>query len=384
MTPKQRVICTLNHKEPDRIPWGEHSIDYNIYELILGRESLCHAKMKEDLAYREGRRDEIVESYKRDIVDLALALEMDILTVGSVPGREYRPKPLIKTGENSYTNEYGTNFMYSETTQDLLEIPVTTAFYKYDITMEEMEQKIADLSAVPIDEDHAISEYEVINHVVEKLGDTHFIIAPVNGIEWPRFGADDEESWINLYTYPEICRKIAQLQCMQTIRELQRLKHTGVDGILSVGDLGHTNNLPASPDLYKEIQFDFHKEIYAECKRLGLYVMRHCCGHVWPLINEIADYNDAYEGIQSLAGMDIKALKEAVGDRLTLWGGILHENIHSKTPYEIRKDAEYAFKSAGKDGGYIIGSSHSLTIGATYENIMEMKRVRDELGVYPL
>ena len=32
MLPRERVFAALEHREPDRIPWGEHSIDYNVYE----------------------------------------------------------------------------------------------------------------------------------------------------------------------------------------------------------------------------------------------------------------------------------------------------------------------------------------------------------------
>jgi hypothetical protein len=31
-----------------------------------------------------------------------------------------------------------------------------------------------------------------------------------------------------------------------------------------------------------------------------------------------------------------------------------------------------------------MGSSHSLSVGATRENILEMKRCRDEWGIYPI
>jgi len=81
MTPKERVYTTLNHKEPDIIPWGEHAIDYTIYEMVLGRESFVRAKIKETKALWEGRRDEVVSSYKRDLIDLSDALGLDIINV---------------------------------------------------------------------------------------------------------------------------------------------------------------------------------------------------------------------------------------------------------------------------------------------------------------
>ena len=51
---------------------------------------------------------------------------------------------------------------------------------------------------------------------------------------------------------------------------------------------------------------------------------------------------------------------------------------------DIRDDARYAFKHAAPGGGFIMGSSHSLAVDARKENILEMKRCRDEWGVYPI
>ena len=220
--------------------------------------------------------------------------------------------------------------------------------------------------------------------MVKELGKSHFIITPINGIEWPRFGETEEDSWVNLLASPEICKKIAEYQYLGTLRELERIAASGVDGVLSVGDLGNTTNLAASPALYEEIVLPYHKKIYAACKERGLYVLRHCCGHVWPIISYLADNIDAYEGIQEYAGMDIGRLKERVGERLCLWGGVLHEHIHGGTPEQVRKDVQRSFCAAGKGGGLIMGSSHSLTVGATYENIMAMKDAREVYGYYPI
>ena len=77
MLPRERVFAALEHREPDRIPWGEHSIDYNVYEDILGRKTLVQAKMRTTQAYWDGRRDEVVESYKRDRLDLIRAVLLD-------------------------------------------------------------------------------------------------------------------------------------------------------------------------------------------------------------------------------------------------------------------------------------------------------------------
>jgi uroporphyrinogen decarboxylase len=82
--------------------------------------------------------------------------------------------------------------------------------------------------------------------------------------------------------------------------------------------------------------------------------------------------------------MDIARLKREVGRQLCLWGGIWHEHIILGNRRDIRNDARYAFGNAAPGGGYIMGSTHSLAVDAKVENILQMKRCRDEWGVYPI
>ena len=130
--------------------------------------------------------------------------------------------------------------------------------------------------------------------------------------------------------------------------------------------------------------YPVHKAYVKEAHKHGLKVLKHCCGHIWPVIDEIAELYDAYEAIQGSAGMDIKKLKERVGDKICLWGGIMHENIIMGTPEDIRNDARYAFTHAAPGGGFIMGSTHSLAVDAKVENILEMKKCRDKWGAYPI
>jgi len=382
MLPRERVQITLEHREPDRIPWGEHFIDYNVYEDILGRETFVHAKMKETQALWDGARDEVVESYKRDIPDLIRALEMDIVHAYRVPPKGYRPEPMEKLDENTYRDSNGNLYRVSSTTYDLMPYRRNPASY-VPPTVESIERRIEQLENAP-PEDPNDSRWELVHHLVREMKETHYIVLLCGDLEWPRFGATEEESWMNLVLQPEICRKLAELRGRQMVREVRLYAQMGVDAIMPSGDLGSSTALMASPELYREMVYPHHKAQVEEAHRLGLKVLKHCCGHTWPIIDELAELYDAYEGIQASAGMDIKALKERVGDRLCLWGGIWHEHIIYGTPEDILQDARYSFTHAAPGGGFIMGSSHSLAVGAKIENILAMKRCRDEWGTYPI
>ena len=382
MTPKERVIAALEHREPDRIPWGEHYIDYNVYEDILGRETFVHAKLRETQALWDGRRDEVVESYKKDHPDLMRALGMDIVPVNGVPAKDEQQKPMEKIDEKTYRDEGGNLYHVSATTHQLMSYKRNTENYVAP-TLEGIQEQIDKLDEQPLG-DPTDSRWELVNHVVEEMGDTHFIMLLCGDVAFPTFGPTAEESWMNLVLEPEICKKLAELSGRRVIRDVKFYAQLGVDGIMPCGDLGSSTGLLASPDIYREMVYPWNKAHVEEAHRHGLKVLKHCCGRTWDIIDELAEVYDAYEGIQASGGMDIKKLKERVGDQLCLWGGIWHEHIIAGDVEDITNDARYSFEYAGPGGGYIMGSTHSLAVDAKKENVLEMKRARDEWGNYPI
>jgi hypothetical protein len=382
MNPRDRVYAALEHREPDRIPWGEHSIDYNVYEDILGRETLVQAKMRTTLAYWDGRRDDVVASLKRDRLDLIRALEMDIVFVNRVPPVGYQPTPMERLDEITYRNEQGDLYHVSATTHDLMPYWRNPDAYVAP-TLDSVQEQIDRLDEEPLPgpED---SVWEFVRHAVDEMGNTHFTMLLCGDVGFPGFGATEEEFWMSLLLEPEICYKLAELQGKRLLRQIPIFAQLGVDGIMPCGDLGHSQGMLASPEIYRKMVYPWHKAMSGLAHAHGLKILKHCCGQVWPVIHELAEVYDAYEGIQASGGMDVRRLKEEVGDRLCLWGGIWHEHIILGTPQDIRDDARYAFQHAAPGGGYIMGSTHSLAVDAKRENILEMKRCRDEWGVYPI
>jgi len=383
LTPKERVLAALEHREPDRIPWGEHSIDYNVYEDILGRPTLVQAKFRETLAWWEGRRDEIIECTKRDRLDLIRALEMDIVFVSRCAGKGYKPDPLEKLDEETYRDKGGNIYHVSATTHDLM-------LYQ-NVQPPAQPPKMADLEAQlekaqkdPIGTPDE-SEWEVVRHAVREMGKTHFIMVFSPDIGFTSFGNSDEERFMNMALYPEESAMLTKIAGTWMVRALDQYQGLGIDGIMPPGDLGSSTGMLASPRWYREHIWPWHKAYCDKAHSMGLKVLKHCCGNVNDVVEDLASAGyDAYEGIQHSGGMDLKDLKPRVGGRMTLWGGIWHEHIILGSIDDIRRDARYAFTHAAPGGGFIMGSSHSLAVDAKKENILEMKRLRDTWGVYPM
>jgi len=374
------VFKTLNHQEPDIIPWGEHWIDYNVYEDILGRESFVHAKMKETKAWWEGQDREILASYKRDTVDLAEALGLDIVTVQILGKGRVSMKQLNK---NTYEDLKGNIFRVSSVTHDLMPYRLNPNSYTPP-TLESIEKEIDKIDREGVKKPDNW-QWEMVKHVVKKMKSTHFITCLAPDIGFPSFGQNDEEFYLNLALHPEMHAKLAELAGKKAIAMLKYYAEEGIDGLIPCADYGSSKALLASPKIFVEHVFPWLKAYCNEAHRLGMKVLKHCCGRTW----EIFDYfikagYDAYESIQPTAGMDIKLLKEKYGDRITLWGGVSNENLIGGKPKDVEADACYAIRYAAPGGGFIYGASHSLAVGASVENILTMKEWRRRFGTYPI
>lgn len=381
MLQRERVYAALNHTEPDRIPWGEHLIDFNVYEALLGRKSYVNSHFYQQKAIWDGARDEVVEHYKRDLPDLADALELDIVTLpGPFPEKGEVVEPMQQVDETTFKNDRGDIYKVSGTCW-LLPYEMNREAY-VEPTIESIEANIQEVEDNPYDV--SSSAWELHRYIVEKMKGTHFIAGLGGGLEFPRFGCTPADEWISLIEKPDVCRKLQEYNLKRSIRLIHAYAELGLDGIIPCGDLGNNRNLSAHPDLYLDMVYPAQKAQSLAAKAAGLKILLHCCGHTWPIVDYIAEVYDAYEAIQASAGMDICDLKRRIGSQTTLWGGIMHEHLNGGTIEDIREDARHSFPCAAPGGGFILGSSHSLAVGANMDNVREMKRLRDEWGEYPI
>jgi len=383
LLPRERVRKALAHEEPDLVPWGEHSIDYNIYEMVLGRETWVQAKFKETRGLWEGRRDEIVASYKRDLPDLAEALGFDIITVGLAPSAHHQPQPLEQIDAVTFGDGRGNLWRISSTTHDLMPYRIRTDNYPVP-TVEQLQEQIdrIDSEGLPKPDD---SCWEILRHVVAQKKATHWINTCVGGMGFPTFGPTDEEAYLNLALHPELHAKLAELNAKRNMAALPWYAEEGVDSVMPCGDLGSSTGLLANPKILEEHVAPWWKEYIRRAHALGLTVIKHCCGCIWEALPLIVEAGfDGYEGIQASGSMDMKRLKERYGDRLTLWGGVWNEHLILGKPEDIEADARYAIRWGAPGGGFIYGASHSLAVGTKPENLEKMKECREKYGVYPI
>ncbi len=384
MLPRERVAKTLNFEEPDLVPWGEHSIDYTTYEMVLGRESLVQGKMKQTRAMWEGRRDEVVASYARDIPDLVEALGMDIVTIGMSPAKGAQDTPMKQLDHETFEDGGGNLYRISKTTHDLCMYKINKSRPYQPPTVEQLQEQIDRLDATPLQRPDD-SVWEAARAAMDRLKTTHWFNICIGDIGFPMIGRDDEERYLNMALHPELHAKLTELSAKHVIRQLPLYAEMGYDSVMPCGDLGSSTGLLASPQILREHVVYWWQQYTAAAKALGLRVLKHCCGCVWEAMDCMIEGGyEGYEGIQASGGMDMKRLKELYGDQLVLWGGVWNEHLILGTPADIESDVRYAIRWGAPGGGFILGATHSLAVGTKFENLMTMKEMRERYGGYPI
>lgn len=391
MKSKERMLAVLNGEVPDQVPTGELGVDYPITEYVLGRRTYYRAKYREKSALWAGKRDEVVASQKRDLVDLAQTLKWDWLPVFLTyrAGHDYAPASFID--ETTWKDGYNRTWKYSPITEDILcvEMPPPD-----DTSIEVLRE--------PFSPDE--SELELVRHVVKTLGDSHFIVGrtaielrdaapvmgrgPVDGTIPEAYGGlmmDMVDFSLRLIDDPKFIKRLLAAATDRAIEVALSLVEAGVDAIIMDSDYCHQTGPWVSPGHFEEIIFPLLKKQVDAIHSVGAYVIKHTDGNTWPILDMVvASGIDGLHGIQPSAGMDLAKLKEKYGSRVALFGAVEGQFLINGRPDEIRRLVQSQIMSAGPEGGYVLTSGNSVQLGASPENYLTMLETLRAFGRYPL
>lgn len=150
-----------------------------------------------------------------------------------------------------------------------------------------------------------------------------------------------------------------------------------VDIILFGDDLGMQSGPQISPQMYREVFKPRHAKMWQRAKELAdVKVMLHCCGGVRELLDDLIDAGlDTINPVQvSCQGMDATGLKADFGDRIAFWGGgcDTHVVLNRATPEEIRQHVIDQVSILKPGSGFIFQQVHNILADIPPENVVAM------------
>jgi len=152
-----------------------------------------------------------------------------------------------------------------------------------------------------------------------------------------------------------------------------------IDGVLLGSDWGSQRDLLMSPAVWQDLIRPGEQREYDLVHGYGKDVWIHSCGNIEKVIPSLVEMGmDVLNPVQPEA-MDIAALKEKFGARLSFWGGIsTQQALPFGTPDEVKREARRVRDIMGRNGGYILSPSQEIQGDVPAENVLALLEVARE------
>lgn len=149
---------------------------------------------------------------------------------------------------------------------------------------------------------------------------------------------------------------------------------TGIGDSLSGPDV-------ISPNIYKDVVFNFHKQCGDNFKKLGLDFVLHICGNATSIIDKMVDTGAiALELDYKING---KKCRDITLGKCTIIGNLdPSEVMCNGTPELIMSKAKEAIELFGKDGWFILSPGCDLPYETPEENMFALVEVAKKYGKY--
>ncbi len=369
MTSKERVAAVLDGRIPDRVPYAEFAVDFDTVEKIIGRETYLRAKARSQIAFWEGRQDEVAESWIKDHIELHAKLELDIVTfpmaTWEMPAPTDDPPPR-RVDATTWEDRYGRVYKLSDITHDITCIrdPVRDARVWSAPEFDRRPER-------PVRDERS---WAILDAVIQRLKGEKYICGPSGGSIGIVLLGGLERGLLEIGENPEVVRAATRFLVEQQNLADEVLVHPDSDAVMWAEDLGYNAGPFVGPAVFRDLFLEANKARAENIrKKFGKKILKHCCGNVKALLNMFIEIGyDAYQSIQPTAGMDICVLKKEVGDKMTLWGGVAVENLVGGSAEAVRRDVRRAMACAKPGGRFILGASHSVAVGTDYDHYMAM------------
>lgn len=407
MNSRERVLTSLDHSEPDRIP-----MDFGATP-VTGIHVSCVAALRERLGL-DRHPVKVTEPYQMlgEIEeDLAAALGLDVAgvpprkTMFGFPNENWKPwrmydglEVLVPGDFNVTLDENGDTLIYPEgdtSAPPSGRMPKDGYFFDAIVRQEPLAEKwrvednleefkpiedvdlayFADATANA----RATGRAVIANFGGTALGDIALVPAP--WMKYPKGVRDIAEWYMATSARRDCVHAIFDRQTEIATANLTRIAEAvgdNVDVVFLCGtDFGTQTSSFCSARSFNELWFPYYKRLCDHIHATTNWkIFKHSCGAVERFIPSFIEAGiEILNPVQcSATGMDAATLKAKYGDRIVFWGGGIDTQrlLPFGTPDEVRVQVAERCRIFGDNGGYVFNTIHNIQARTPVENILAM------------
>lgn len=376
MNSRERVLCALNHEEPDRVPifFGTSGATTMLapgYEKLKAHLGIT----RPTTVFWRGLQYVLMD-------EEALAWSGSDgrpLIAGPAPGalaRDISPDAYVDGWGCLWERRPGV--IYYEVT----DCPIRTA-------------TIDDLDRYPWPDLSHPSRFEGLAARAKAIQDRGYAVVALSGVspfEQAYMLRGIEQWMVDLAADPDfalaLMRKITDLMKASVIALLEEAGGY-IDVLITGDDLGGKTTTLISPAMYRRLIKPFHQELMGAIKpRTGAKIFYHSDGNIYSLLGDLVEIGvDLLNPVQVNAGDmgDTARLKREFGDRLAFCGAIDTGSVLPfGAPDAVRAEVRRRIRDLAPGGGYILAAVHCIQPDVPLENVIAMLDEAKTAGRYPI
>jgi uroporphyrinogen decarboxylase len=399
MTPRERILTTLERREPDRVP-----IDLSGYR-SSGISAIAYPKLRAFLGFEPRPvhvydpvqqlaivHEDVLRRFGVDTVELgrAFCLEERWWSDWTLPDGTPCKMPVWAAPERSGTDW----ILRSPSGRVIARMPegslhfdqVYWPFFDGPEDLSRIEELFPEhmWTGIPSPPGPSVSSYEELAAGARALREStdRAILGLFGGnlFEMGQFYYRMDNFLMLLAAEPARIHRFLDALLEIHLRNLEKfLGAVGpfIDVIVFGDDLGTQSGPQISPRMYREFFKPRHAAMWRRARQLSpAKVMLHCCGGVRPLLPDLIDAGlDAINPVQiSCRGMDAAELKREFGRDITFWGGGCDTQriLPGATPAEVRDHVRRQVEILAPGGGFVFQQVHNILANVPPENIAAM------------
>lgn len=419
MTSKQRVLASISHQQPDKIP-----VDFGGC-FITGIHCSVVEKLRDHFGL-EKRPVKVCEPYQmlglvEDDLKDAMGIDVESIfpqrTIFGFPNENWKPFTAwwgqkLLVSEHFHVEEKADGFYIfpkgDRSAPPSGHMPRSSYFFDSIIRQPEYDEDnlilednleefglMTDEEAVYWESEAARvrnSDRAIITHLNGTcLGDIALVPAPF--LTHPKGVRGVEDWYMLLASDPDFVDELFTRQTEIALQNLVRLNQIAgdvLDVVVVCGtDFGTQESTFCSIDKFRELWLPHYQAINSWIHQNTAWkTFKHSCGAVEPLIPHIIESGyDILNPVQcSAKGMEASGLKETYGEHITFWGGGV--NTQATLPFgsteDVRREVLSRCETFAPGGGFVFNAIHNVQALTPIENMVAMMdAVREYSGEKP-
>jgi hypothetical protein len=408
MNSKERVLASLSHRQPDRIP-----IDFGS-TLTTGIHVSCVSALRKfyDLDQHPVKVHEpyqmlgLIEDDLKNVMGIDTDAVYPVRTIFGFANYEWRPwktpqglEVLVSKDFRTTTDDKGDILIYPEgdtSAPPSGRMPKDGYFFDSIVRQEPFDEDKLDPED-NLEEFGPITEQDleyIRRSIAELRGTKRAIVATFGGtgfgdialvpapfLKHPKGIRDIAEWYVSTRTRQDYIHTIFSKQCDYAIANLEKIFSivgNNIDVLFICGtDFGTQTSSFCSVDTFRDLYFPYYKRVNDWIHQKTTWkTFKHSCGSVIRFIPSMIEAGfDILNPVQcSATGMGADKLKEEFGDRIVFWGGGVDTQkvLPFGAPAEVRAQVLERCRVFAQDGGFIFNTIHNIQARTPVENIAAM------------